>query len=88
MPCLDIFVIGVVLDQPLSTALVYLLGAMWIWAGFQFWKSREDLASKYWCAVAMLLGGIGAFLAGTSYQAFGFELKCAGRDTCTSTSWW
>lgn len=87
MPCVDLFSSGVILDQPSSTAIVYLLGAMWLWAGFQFWKNREGQASKFWWSMGMLFGGFGALLAGTSYQAFGFELKCAGQQICTWTSW-
>jgi hypothetical protein len=34
---------------------------------------------------ALVLGGIGAALAGVSYQAFGYVLKCAGHDLCLLT---
>ena len=31
--------------------------------------------------------GIGAFLAGLSYQAFGYHLKCIGFEYCLFTNW-
>src|SRR5210317_271669 len=88
MPCVDIFSTGLVLNQPFSTFLVYLLGFMWLWAGWRFWKIRDGQKTRVWWCIAMVLGGIAAISAGTSYQAFGYELKCAGREFCIWTSWW
>jgi len=36
----------------------------------------------------LLLGGLGATVAGTSFQAFAYTIKCVGKTTCTLTSWW
>jgi len=78
----------VVLNQPFSSLLVYALGALWIWAGIRFWNTREGQACKTWWSISLVLGGVAALSAGTSYQAFGYELKCAGREFCSWTSWW
>ena len=88
MPCVELFSSGIILNQPGSSFLVYLLGVMWLWAGWRFWRIENRQASTYWWAIAMALGGIAALSAGTSYQAFSYELKCAGRALCTWTSGW
>ncbi|MEH6592548.1 MAG: hypothetical protein V7746_19940 [Halioglobus sp.] len=88
MPCVELLSSGVVLNQPYSTLLVYLLGILWIWAGLRFWKTRDGQVSKIWWCASLVLGGIAALSAGTSYQAFGYELKCAGREFCAWTTWW
>lgn len=78
----------IILTQPSSSFLVYLLGFLTVGIGFFFLSSRGDQISRLWWGISMLLWGTGALLAGTSYQAFGYEIKCAGRKTCTWTSWW
>ena len=88
MPCVNLPGTDIILNQPFSTFLVYLLGLMWIWAGWRFWKTRDGHTSKIlWC-ISLGLGGVAALLAGTSYQAFGYELKCAGRELCIWSNWW
>jgi hypothetical protein len=87
MPCVEIFD-RFVFSQPSSTFLVYALGLLWLWVGLRFWQAHDNQQTKRWWAMAMLLGGLAALSAGTSYQAFGYELKCNGREYCVWTSWW
>ena len=84
-PCFEIG--GVTFTQPLGSILVYLLALLWIAGGVYFWRIREGQRSREWMALALVLSGIGAGLAGTSYQFLGYELKCAGRDLCLWTNW-
>ncbi len=84
-PCVHLG--GVVLDQPFGTLLVFALAALWVAVGAGIWRSRAGERSRAWLAVALVLGGVGAALAGTSFQAFGYELECAGRPVCVSTNW-
>jgi hypothetical protein len=82
-PCISVG--GTILDEPLGTALVLLLAGLWLTAGVWFLKSQRNQSSRFWLGIALVLGGIGAALAGISYQAFGYVLKCAGRDLCVLT---
>ena len=88
MPCVAVFSTGIILNQPLSSSLVYFLGVMWLWASWRFWRIKNRGVSTRWWAIAMGLGGLAALSAGTSYQAFPYEIKCDGRALCIWTSWW
>ena len=85
-PCLELG--DITLSQPSSSVIVYLAAIVGIWVGWKLYTGHHGQKSRKWFGVSLILGGIGAFLAGTSYQAFGFEIKCAGREVCNWTSWW
>jgi len=89
-PCLKIKIASreIILTQPTSTILVYALGLLTIGAGLYFLSIRGSELSRLWWGISLLLWGTGALLAGTSYQAFAYEIKCAGRQSCAWTSWW
>lgn len=89
-PCVNIHLgrADFVLNQPTSSAIVFILGAMWVAAGLYFMRIRGGQKSRLWWSLALLLGGAAATSAGVSYQAFGYEIKCAGRALCVWTSWW
>jgi hypothetical protein len=85
-PCVEIGQWTV--SQPSSSVLVFLLGFFSLFLAFQFYKNKGTHQSRLYWALSMFLGGIGALLAGVSFQAFGYEIKCKGQMDCSWTSWW
>jgi hypothetical protein len=77
-----------ILVQPSTSAIVFLLGFVTIGVGLYFLRIRSGQVSRGWWGVALLLWGVGALLAGVSYEAFSYQIKCAGRAACIWTSWW
>jgi len=85
-PCSEIF--GIVINQPTSSILVYFLAFFTLFVGRYFWQTQNEQKTRFWWSISLFLTGIGAALAGTSYQAFGYEIKCVGHEFCVWTSWW
>lgn len=82
--CVDVG--GVTLAEPWSSALVFVLALLWLGVGVYLLASRRGQRSRAWFGASLILGGLAAGSAGISYQAFSYELKCAGRDVCTLTN--
>jgi hypothetical protein len=85
-PCIQVG--DMIVNEPLGTFLVFLLAGLWFASGIYFLRTRRGQRSREWLGVALILGGIGAALAGVSYQALSYELKCAGLELCRLTNGW
>lgn len=77
-----------VISQPSSSIIVYILAFCSIWIGCFFLTTSIDKKARFWWGISILLGGIGALCAGTSFQAFGYMIKCADAEYCAFSSWW
>jgi len=83
-PCVEVG--SVVVTEPWSSVLVFGLALLWIGLGIAFLVTRDGQRSRAWFGASLVLGGLAAGSAGISYQAFSYELKCAGRDVCALTN--
>lgn len=89
-PCKEyrLFDHNILITQPSSSFWVYLLGILTTLVGVYFWTTDGAELSRTLWGVSLMLWGVGALVAGTSYQAFGYHLKCRGRPKVVWTSWW
>ena len=78
----------ILIVQPTTSAIVFLLGVVAIAAGLFVLRIRKTHQARLWWGAALILWGGGALLAGISYEAFSYQIKCAGREACLWTSWW
>lgn len=75
---------GVILQQPSSTLLVFLLGLVTAWVGIPYLRTPGFI--NRWLGINFIVWGLGAWTAGVSYQAFGAALKCTGSEPCAWTN--
>ena len=75
---------NLILQQPSSTILVFLLGLVTIGVGIPYLRQSGFIAR--WLGINFVLWGLGAWVAGISYQAFGAALKCTGSQACAWTN--
>ena len=85
-PCTLFF--GYTINQLSSSILVYALAIYTCYLGIKLLRQRGIHLSKLYWGLSLLLGGMGALAAGTSFQAFAYEIKCAGKVFCSKDSHW
>lgn len=77
---------NLIIQQPTSTFFIFLLAIITVGLGMYYIKNKNNQFSL-WLGINFIFWGLGAFLAGLSYQAFGYYLKCVGIEYCTFTNW-
>jgi hypothetical protein len=70
-------------QQPFSSLLVFALGFVILYVGYVYLKHSGFVTR--WLGINFIFWGLGAMVAGISYQAFGAHLKCALYDSCRFT---
>jgi len=79
---------SLILTKPSSSFIVFVLGFITLFIGIYLYVKRGTHQSRKWWGIALILWGIGTFFAGTSYQLFYYEIKCAHQVVCSFTSWY
>lgn len=89
-PCLsiDLGSHSFTLSTPSSSIIVYTLGILTLLVGIRLSKASKGSKSLFWWGISLIFWGVAAICAGTSYQAFSYEIKCRGLEVCQWTSRW
>jgi len=74
--------------EPSSSFFVFSLGIILLIIGILILKKYKGEKTVLFWSLAFIVWAISTFSAGVSYQAFSYEIKCAGRSVCLWTSWW
>lgn len=77
-----------ILAKPSSSIIVFSLALITLFIGIYLLRNSKSQKTIKWWAIALILWATGAFFAGTSYQLFTYEIKCAGQSLCSFTSWY
>lgn len=81
-----IIINSLIIQQPSSSFLILLLALITCLLGNEYIVYRKS-DFYLWLGINFIFWGVGAFLAGISYQAFGYYLKCVGFESCLFTNW-
>lgn len=77
---------NIIIQQPSSSIIILVLGLLTIALGVHY-LLRQSTPFVFWLGINFIFWGLGALLAGISYQAFGYYLKCSGLTACLFTDW-
>lgn len=77
---------NIIIQQPSSSIIILALSILTVALGVHYLVKKSSYFN-YWLGVNFIFWGLGAFLAGLSYQAFGYALKCSGLSACMFTDW-
>jgi len=77
---------NLIIQQPSSSIIILVLALLTVFLGVHYLRGDKN-RFNYWMGINFIFWGLGALLAGISYQAFGYYLKCSGMTSCLFTDW-